>query len=183
MKHYNLHEKTEFLDLFLSTISKIYKGNEPLSRNYSPDNFKLEEFPYISIIVEDDRIIALSGLQIGRWGEKIGRISSRLWVDNSKRSKTSIPIEYASTIMIPEQIKFAQDNDFDLVFWSSHRPSPRVFHLMVERANNRKYGYKHIPLPYLYNVCLNSNNDSCWQHVAVVKLKDDAELNLPYKNN
>ena len=183
MKHYNLHEHIEFLDLFVSTVSKIYKSNEPLSKNYSPSNFKLEEFPYMSIIVEDDRIIALSGLQVGRWGEKIGRVSSRLWVDTSKRSKNSKPINYASTMMVPEQIKFAQDNDFDLVFWSSHRHSPRAFNRMVERANNCKYGYKHIPLPYLYNVCLNSNNESCWQHVSLVKLKDNAELNLPYKNN
>jgi len=174
MKHYNLKQQPKFLNQFYETIDEISQSSHPLAENYSRKRLNLDEFPFFNIVVEDDKIVAFGGLQEGRWGKGIGRVATRLWVRPDHRKKGAVPSEFNSKILMPEQIKWAEQNGYDLVFWSRQYPNNRNFVRMIERSNrNCPYGYHHEALPDVYNVCMDiSDDESCWQKVAVVKLKN-----------
>tara|TARA_B110000285_G_scaffold209202_1_gene249984 strand:- start:907 stop:1470 length:564 start_codon:yes stop_codon:yes gene_type:complete len=173
MKQYNLKTQPNLLDLFYSTQDSIAKTKHPLAENYSRKNLKLDEFSYFNVVVEDDIISAFSGLQTNRWGPKIGRVATRLWVHPNYRKKGGVPSDYNSSILMPNQIMWAETHGYDFVFWSRQYPYQRHFKRMIERSTrNCPYGYIHEPLPDIYNVCVDSKSDSCWQSVCVVKFKN-----------
>lgn len=174
MIHLNLLERPDLNDLFFSTLDTIDH------RNYNRKRIKLEEFCYFSLVLDDDKIAAFSGLMVGRWGSRIGRCASRLWVQPEYRNIGGTPSSFNSTMMMPNQILWAETSgEFDMVFWSREHPHKKHFQRMIDRSNRYcPYGYEHKPLPHIYNVCINSNDETCWQRIAYVEFNNDWSLNL-----
>jgi len=172
MIHYNLKKQPNLLEQFYKLQDDIEKQDHPLAINYSRKNLNLKDFPFFNCVVLDNKIIAFGGLQKTKWGEKIGRVATRLWVHPDHRKKGGVPSSFNSKILMPNQILWAEQNDYDLVYWSRQYPHQRHFKVMIDRSNrNCPYNYKHVPLPDIYNVCKDSTNPHCWQRVAVIELK------------
>lgn len=172
MIHYNLKQQPNLLEQFYKLQDDIEKEDHPLAINYSRKNLNLKDFPFFNCVTKDEKIIAFGGLQKTKWGKKIGRVATRLWVHKDYRKKGGVPSSFNSTILMPNQILWAEQNDYDLVYWSRQYPHQRHFKVMIDRSNrNCPYKYVHKPLPDIYNVCKDSDNQNCWQRVAVVELK------------
>lgn len=174
----------EIKDLFYQTLKNIQKSDFYLKDNYSDQMLRLDEMLMFNVVIDSDQILAFSGLQYGRWGKNVARVSSRLWYNPNIRiyfkerySEGSPNLRY----IMPEQIKTAKERyNLDLVFWSREKPyQSKVFNTLVENANKLcPYGFKHEPLDGLYNVCGNVDSKSCWQRICQIKFKD-RNLNLP----
>lgn len=181
MMHLNLRQHDEWLDSFYQTLGYAQSLNDPLSRNYTRDRIPLENFPYFSIVVISNQIVAFSGLQVGRWGDKIGRVASRLWVHPDWRSQNGRPSEFNSKVMMPHQTLWAQENGFDCVFFSREQPY-KHFDFIVKRSNKHcPFGFVYTTMPHIYNVCLNSDDETCWQKVAVCEFTSNT-LELPCRD-
>ena len=174
MIHYNLKQQHNLLDQFYRLQDDIEKEDHPLAINYSRKNLKLDDFPFFNCIVLNSKIIAFGGLQNTIWGDKIGRVATRLWVHPDHRRKGLVPSEFNSKMLMPNQILWAEQNGYELVYWSRQYPHQRHFKKMIERSNKHcPYHYEHKPLPDIYNVCKDSKNPHCWQRVAIIPLKTD----------
>jgi GNAT superfamily N-acetyltransferase len=173
--------------LFQKEMELIEERQERLHENYTWRRMNWKEYLSFTVLYDEeaDRIIGFSGLQYGRWGEKLARCASRLWVNPDYRGR-STPSNWNSRWMMPFQIKNAPDY-LDGVFWSREYPNHHNFPLMVQRANeNCSHGYQHTEQPGVWNVCRPVPNENainmdktCWQKVALIKFNPDFELNLP----
>lgn len=178
MKHVNLLEQTDLIDLFWNTIDTIDH------KNYNRKEINLDEFDYFSLVLDNDKIAAFSGLMTNRWGPRIGRCASRLWVQPEYRTNGLVPSNFNSTLMMPNQILWAENSrKYDMVFWSREYPHKRHFSKMVKRStSNCPYGYEHHALPHIYNVCKKGkSHHSCWQRIAYVEFNKQWELDLDTK--
>lgn len=177
MKHLNLKWHSEYLEDFYKTQEFAASLNDKLAKNYTKKDLNLDDFPFFSICIEEDIIVAFSGLYTGRWGPGIGRVASRLWVHPDFRSRNGVPSNYNSTVMMPNQALYAENNGYDLVFFSREAPYKHFDYICKRSTKACKYGYEWKPLDKEYNVCVNRDKPSCWQKVAVCKF-NDRELEL-----
>ena len=181
IQHLNLKSHEEWIDPFFQTLEYAQTLEDPLSRNYTKERIPLENFPFFSIVVISNQIVAFSGLQTGRWGGGIGRVASRLWVHPDWRSQNGRPSEFNSKIMMPHQTLFAQEHGFDCVFFSREKPY-KHFDFIVKRSNQKcPFGFEYKTMPKEYNVCLNSQDESCWQKIAVCEFTKNT-LELPERD-
>lgn len=180
MTHVNLLERPDLLELFWDTVDTIDH------KNYNRKEIDLTEFDYFSLVLDGDKIAAFSGLMKGRWGDRIGRCASRLWVQPEYRTQGLVPSDFNSTTMMPEQILWAENSGkYDMVFWSREYPHKRHFAKMVKRSTlNCPYGYIHQPLNLVYNVCKKGkDHEGCWQRIAYVEFNKEWGLDLDSRNN
>lgn len=174
MIHLNLKQHEEWIEPFYQTLGYAQSLDDPLSRNYTRERVPLDQFPFFSIVVIHNQIVAFSGLQEGRWGSGIGRVASRLWVHPDWRSQNGRPSEFNSKIMMPSQTLWAQENGYDCVFFSREKPY-KHFDYIVKRSNKHcPFGFVYTPMPKIYNVCMKENPDeTCWQKVAVCEFESN----------
>lgn len=173
MTHLNLFDNCELIPEFRALLDQISSSDEPLASNFSQKEFDLSQFLSINLLLDHNRIVAFSGLQYGRWGKDIGRISSRLWVNPLFR-KSSVPVDFNSKLFMPAQISMAKDRGLKGVFWSTARASNiKTFQKMIDRNNkNCPHKWNHVALDGEYNVCgKHSSNIQCIQRVAVIALE------------
>lgn len=156
MIHLNLLENLEYLDEFIETSKYAASIN---GINYK--DIDLREYDYMSICVDDRRIVAFSGLMKDRWGPGIGRVATRLWVDPEHRMLGGRPSAFNSTMMMPAQTKFAHENGYACVFFSREKGG-KHFNYICERSTNAcPYGYTYTPAGKV------RVSNSTWQYIAV----------------
>ena len=173
-RHCNLKENLSLLPVFHDLLDEIQGGNDTLKNNYTSKELNLDEFLYFSVIYipERDKIASFSGIQTRpHWPSTVARISSRLYTHPDYRKIGSVPSNFNSTIMMPEQKKWAKENGLSAVFWSREEASEMLMQKMIKRNESAcKYGFAERLLPGEYNVCkLESQNPSCWQKIAVTE--------------
>lgn len=174
------------MDKVLEELDFIATQSFPLVRNYSISNMTevIKEFFSFTVIMDENTVIAFSGLQFGRWQYDLVRCSSRLWVNPKYRGK-NIPSTWNSSMMMPHQLKIAEElNYIGACFWSREDPHNKNFDHMVTRNNeNCPYGYEHVALDNVYNICRLINNKincdvPCWQKIALITFNTDFKLEL-----
>lgn len=178
----------KLMDLLHKEMDLIGQSNDRLKDNYSWDKLNWDEFLSFTVVYdrERDKLISFGGLQFGRWGEKLARVSSRVYVNPDYRGGMR-PCIWYNKWMMPFQLKHAP-KWLDACFWSRDNPNKKNFPFMVKQANEYcRFGFHHEEQPGVYNVCRpipNSEkiNDSksCWQKVTLIKFNQDYELDLPH---
>lgn len=173
-RHCNLKENLSLLPVFENLLQEIQEGKDKLKNNYTPKELNLDEFLYFSVIYtpEKDKIVSFSGIQTRpHWPANVARISSRLYTHPDYRTVGSVPSNFNSTIMMPEQKKWAKENGLDAVFWSRENASNKLMEKMVKRNMNAcKYKFKEHLVQGNFNVCkLGVDKPACWQKVALTE--------------
>ena len=153
--HLNLLEHPEYYNEFLLTCK--------YAASIDGDNYNdidTYEYDYISLCITD-RIIAFSGLMKGRWGNGIGRVATRLWVDPEYRMIGGRPSAFNSTIMMPEQTRFAEKNGYNCVFFSREKGGKHFDYICQRSTDACPYGYMYTPAGKV------QVSNSTWQYIAV----------------
>ena len=181
-RHCNLKENLSLLPVFENLLQEIQEGNDKLKNNYTPKELHLDEFLYFSVIYipEKDKIVSFSGIQTRpHWPKDVARISSRLYTHPDYRKIGSVPSNFNSTIMMPEQKQWAKEAGLSAVFWSREEASDMLMSKMIRRNNSAcRYGFKEKLLQGNFNVCkLGVDKPACWQKIAITEFtKTDFEF-------
>lgn len=173
-RHCNLKENLHLLPVFHDLLDEIQGGNDTLKNNYTSKELNLDEFLYFSVIYipEKDKIASFSGIQTRpHWPSTVARISSRLYTHPDYRKIGSVPSNFNSTIMMPEQKKWAAENGLSAVFWSREEASDMLMQKMITRNESAcRYGFSERLLNGNYNVCKQGvNKPNCWQKIAITE--------------
>lgn len=173
-RHCNLKENLSLLPVFENLLQEIQEGNDKLKDNYTLQRINLEEFLYFSVIYipEKDKIVSFSGIQTrSHWPNTVARVSSRLYTHPDYRKLGSVPSNFNSTIMMPEQKQWAKEAGLSAVFWSREEASDMLMEKMIKRNQSAcKYGFTERLYDGIYNVCpLGTSTPSCWQKIVVTE--------------
>jgi len=158
--------------LWKETVDYISGTNDILKNNYI--NIKFNEFLSFPVVIENKKIICFSGLHYneGRWGKRLARFSSRMWIHPDYRIKSISkfiggPKFLNSTYCLPLQMQKAKEHGLDSVFISrEHNLIGFKQYIDLIKINcNLEFEIK----PNRYNVCGYTFDDQegCIQYVAV----------------
>lgn len=160
--------RPELWGLALQTIGN---SMDRLRHNYPLINFA--EFLSFPAVVENNEIICFSGLQydVTKWGEGIGRISSRMWIHPHYRVTgkfTGGEKFLNTTYCLPIQHACALNHNLNVVFISRER-NRRGFeqYLKLIKVN---LGSDFTLLPNQYNVGGGIEHPDLIQHVGIHNL-------------
>lgn len=173
----------ENINLWYSTLEKIAKGDDDLKSNYQ--NLHPEMFASLVVVIKDERILCFSGLQINsdRWGENIGRINSRMWIDPDYRFSGMVKFSGGNRFLnsyycLPLQLREAERRNLKCLFISrENNPQGLAEYFKLIKINcNVDFEL----LPDRYNVCghLDPIPESCKQFVGIYGDKSIWDLNM-----
>ena len=156
--------------LWHNVQSEIAKSEDKLKNNYiGLDPTKFVTFP---AVVDNDRLICFSALQMEqRWGSKIARCSTRMWIHPDYRftgmTKFTGGNKFLNTTYcLPVQIAKAKELNLDCIF-ISREDTPNAFteYIKLVKINTAETFEL---LDSMVNVCgITPVPDSCRQYVAV----------------
>jgi hypothetical protein len=163
--------------LWMGFQNLLITDHSRLKDNYvGLDPRQFECFP---CLIENNQIICFSALQVSpdRWGHKIGRVSTRMWIHPSYRFASLTRFTGGSkylntTYCLPMQIEYAKQMDLDLLFISREEN----FKGFAEYINLvwTNCQHKFILEQEKFNVCgsLDPVPESCKQWVAYLELNN-----------
>ena len=163
-------------ELWDNAIIYIKTINDRLKDNYLNINFN--EFLSFPVVVKDEKIICFSGLQYNeqRWGIRVGRFSSRMWIHPDYRiqslSKFLGGEKFLNSMYcLPVQLEKAREARLDTIFISrEHNLVGFGQYLNLLKIN---CGLDFEMKTNRYNVC--GEDAVCAQYVAVHNLTDMGE--------
>lgn len=161
----------------LLTFKDFIKENclqDPLYENYA--NLDLKDFICLTAVLEQDEIIALSGVQSkpDRWGVNTVRMSTRFWMHPKFRISALSKYDpeqrfyFNSQLMIPHQLEFLKQLGVNFAIITREGDYRRSFGKFIDLVNyHNKTNFR--VLPGIYNVCdhMPVVPESCQQIVAV----------------
>jgi hypothetical protein len=162
-------------DLWDQYQAYLLTTNDDLKDNYVGLN--PQDFACFPVVIINNQIVCFSALQISkdRWGEGIGRVSTRMWIHPDYRHKgrfTGGNKFLNTTYCLPLQLAKARSLGLDCVFISrEHNPKAFEHYLDLIKINcNITFAIE----SKRYNVCgsLDPIPESCKQWVAVYQLTD-----------
>lgn len=166
-----------YFELWEEVKQRIANSDDLLKENYV--NLNPSEFVSLPVLIDNNKIICFSGLQINikKWGEGIARCSSRMWIDPEYRfaglQKFTEGDKFLNSFhCLPIQLKKAHELNLDCLFISRHG-NPRAFKKYGDLVNsNLNTSFK--MLKHKYNVCgsLDPIPESCKQHILIHFLTD-----------
>jgi hypothetical protein len=169
----------QYSDLWNDVQREISKSNDKLKNNYVDlDPTKFVTFP---AVVKNDMLICFSALQMEhRWGPKIARCSTRMWIHPEYRFTgmtrfTGGPKFLNTTYCLPVQLRKAKELNLDCIF-ISREDTPNAFaeYIKLVKINTAE---TFVLLDSMVNVCgINPVPDSCRQYVAVNYLTDNGSV-------
>jgi hypothetical protein len=169
----DLSKDDTYIDLWYEYQSEMMESDDPLIENYLYLNPKL--FACFSTVIEENRIVCFSALQINKWGDKLARCSTRMWIHPDHRlpgmSKFSGGDRFLNTTYcLPLQIAEAKKLGIECLFIS--RENNRVGFQEYINLIKINCGYDFFLEEQQYNVCGSEDPipDSCKQFVAVCPL-------------
>lgn len=145
---------------------------DSLKSNYI--NLDFSQFISFPCVVKNEKIICFSGLQYDerKWGKKIARCSSRMWVHPDHRQLGLSTLSGGdkflnTTYCVPVQIAKARELLLDTVFVSREK-NPKSFGKYIDLVKTNCDLLFDIK-PHRYNVCgnIDLHLESCKQWVAV----------------
>jgi hypothetical protein len=162
-------------ELWHAALDTISSGTDALKENYKSIDFA--QFLSFTCLVEDNRIIAFSGLQYdqSKWGPKFARCSSRMWIHPDHRIThlkkfTGGQAFLNSYYCVPHQIMVAKSKGLDGIFVS--REHNRVGFIEYLKLLGTNTDHEFSILDHRYWVCGSVRDSSCLQHIGVHYLND-----------
>lgn len=171
----DLSANTSYQKLWEDTLDIISTSTDKLKANYlGLDPSKFESFP---VVIIDNQIVCFSGLQMeDRWGLKIARCSTRMWIHPNYRhsGKFTSGSKFLNTsFCLPLQFAKAKLLNLDCLF-ISRESTPSAFGEYIKLVK-RNTGQEFTILPDMINVCgITPVPDTCKQWVAVSLLNDQS---------
>ena len=160
-------------ELWSDAVKEIEKGNEYLRENYL--NIDFSQFLSFPCVVADGKIVCFSGLQYDekKWGQKLARCSSRMWVHPDYRVQSLTKFSGGSkflnsTYCLPVQFQKANELGLDALFISREKNLSGFKKYLNLITINCQVGFE--LKPQRYWVCGSSTDIRCCQHVAVTNL-------------
>lgn len=183
MKIIELLDKTpETEQLWSKVVHFIKTLDDELVENYITIDFS--KFVTLPAIVENDEIICFSGLQVdeSKWGPKIGRCSSRMWIHPNYRKKSLTTFsggnQYLNSFfLVPIQLDTARRIGLEACFISREK-NRRGFARYLQLVQNNT-GVEFVLLPNTYDVS-GADNSLVVQHVGIWDITGNG---LTYWNN
>lgn len=185
---YDILKSEEWKTRVLNSIPEILESGHHNAENYRDLEKRLPDYECFNAIVEDEKLVAISGLYNGGiYPNNTARILDRTYYynwnkDEGTKSVFRSDTRYNSFYAIPYQIAVAKEKGFSSVFISMQTPSKRrALSWLIK--NQPTYNFE--LLDGLYNTCkclkngTISPNPLCWQNVALHYLTDDTEFALP----
>lgn len=168
-------------------------SQDPLYENYA--NLDLADFICLTAVIEDDIIVALSGVQSkpDRWGSNTVRMSTRFWMHPKYRINALSKYDPAqrfyfnSQLMIPFQLDYLKALGIRFAIITREGNYRRSFTKFIDLVNHHN-GTNFTVLDGIFNVCnhMPSVPESCQQIVAVHSFDNtpfDIELSKLHKEN
>ena len=169
----------------VDSIPEIVNSGHHNSKNYVDLESRLYEYECFTVLVENDKLLAISGLyNNGEYPNNTARILDRTYYydwnkDGGMFSPYRKDLRYNSFYVIPYQMNVAKVRGFDSVFISMQNPKKRR---ALEMMTRRQPEYKFEMLPDLYNTLPISNpegNERCWQNISVHYITNNKSFDLP----
>ena len=181
MKLIDVIQQEEWTKPLLRQIDRISLDDHHNKDNYLDFAQRLAKYDSFTILVDGDKILAMSGLfNAGTFNINTIRALDRTYYFNWQNK--SLNARYSSSYFWPAHANKAKELGYDSVFFSVQNiKKRRAFHNLAKRCTPTVE-----ILPDLYNTCRripNSDNainehQSCWQNIAIHKFKD-CEFDLP----
>lgn len=157
-------------EMWVETIKQISESDDPLKDNYLNINFK--DFLSFTAVVSNERIICFSGLQYDstKWGTKIGRISSRMWVHPDYRFRGLTKFTGGEKFLnsyycVPKQLEVAKANQLSCVFVSREHNREAFKEYLELLKINAKSEFE--LLHKRYWVCGSVRSVGCLQYIGL----------------
>jgi hypothetical protein len=168
----NLAHNSKYNKLWANTVDLIRQSSDRLRENYLTIN--PADFASFPAVIDNNQIVCFSALQLAeeKWGAKIGRVSTRMWIHPDYRHAgkfTSGTKFLNTTYCLPLQLADARILGLDTVF-ISREENLRGFqeYLKLIKVN---CGFDFSLEDQKYNVCgIYPVPESCKQWVAVCHL-------------
>lgn len=168
----DISKDRQFDSIWEKTLEKIALGDDRLKSNYT--TLDPTSFACFTALIDKDEIVCFSALQISskKWGDKIARCSTRMWISPEKRFNGMTKFSHGSKFLnsyycLPLQIAEAKKLGIECLFMSRDE-NPIAFAKFSELVNNN-CGTQFICLKDRYNVCGNLNPipHSCKQYISI----------------
>lgn len=164
----------ELLLIKFKSFIKEYCSQDPLYDNYA--NLDLNDFICLTAVIEDDNIVALSGVQSkpDRWGPNTVRISTRFWMHPNYRINALSKYNpeqrfyFNSQLMIPYQLTYLKTLGVKFAIITREGNYRRSFTKFIKLVNHHN-GTNFTVLDGTFNVCNHMPivPESCQQMIAV----------------
>lgn len=155
--------------------TQIINSTDPLIGNYR--NLNPKTFACFPAVIEQNKIVCFSALQVDKWGPNIGRCSTRMWIHPDYRlsgmTKFSGGNKFLNTTYcLPVQFEEAKKLGIDCLFIS--REGNRLGFQQYLNLIKINCGYQFILEENQYNVCKVENPipESCKQFIAICPLTE-----------
>jgi len=175
-------DKPYWQSILLEKVNKIKETTHHNASNYLNFHVRLPLYDSFVILVDDDNILAMSGLFNGNiYPQNISRALDRTYYFENKKSRGfNKEYYYASKYMLPYQVEIAKKLNKAAVFVSIQNLNKRKAFLRFCKNSHNLL----TPLENLYNTCRQINNTInndvlCWQNVAIHKIDPNYNLILP----
>jgi hypothetical protein len=165
--------------MWTETVREISESGDSLKDNYLNINFT--DFLSFTAVVNNSKIICFSGLQYdcSKWGSKIARISSRMWIHPSYRFRGMTKFTGGEKFLnsyycIPRQIEVAKANQLSSLFVSREHNRQAFSEYLELLKINTQCEFK--LLDKRYWVCGPSvRSNGCLQHIGLYHLSLDGK--------
>lgn len=179
-----------WLNLFKKMIKDLHliSPNDKLLKNYLNLDLEYSNYESFTLLTENKKIIAFSGMHGDIYSDGISRVLSRLYYTPEIRSKSlngrTLP-SLASRHMLPIHFEKAVQLNKSHIFLSFEGLNRRPFCFKLAKALGDYYNqdwYVHKEMcntaRLLPNGELNMNSD-VWQNIIVLHLNDKKKFSLP----
>ncbi len=153
-----------------ATVDQIRRSDDPLRDNYLNINFK--DFLSFTAVVNDNQIVCFSGLQYdpNKWGTKIARISSRMWIHPDYRFSGLTRFSGGERFLnsyycVPKQLEIARAKQLSCVFVSREHNRVAFNEYLALLKINADCEFE--LLQKRYWVCGSVRNDGCLQYIGL----------------
>lgn len=160
-----------YWDEFQRTLTS---STDRLKANYI--NLNPKDFVSFPVVIKDNKIVCFSALQMtARWGNKVARASTRMWIHPDYRFKGMTRFTGGSKFMntyycLPLQMAKARTLGLDCVF-ITREENPKAFFKEYKQLIKSNCNEEFIPLDYKIDTCgLIPIPETCKQYVMVTHL-------------
>lgn len=176
---YDIYENDYWYERLLDKIKIIPSQNHPKHENYMNFDILLQRYKTFNIIVSNNEILAMAGINTWRWDEGVARVLDKSyyfnWRERSSKLNTFVQQNnnyprLLTEYILPTQYEWCRKNNFSVVMISTENyKRRRVFNKQILGVND-KFGYNFKLLDGMRKTC--SGDKSCWQNIHIDYLQE-----------
>lgn len=155
---------------------------DPLYENYV--DLTLDQYCYFVTAVYENTIVSFGAIEYAphKWGDKIARVLTRFWIHPDFRSngltKWGPGAVRFSPIILADQIAYLNtQNNIKVAMITREGKYSKSFKEITKLASSVSVDSFEIS-ENIYNVCGDSNDDSCYQMIALSSISDENKWNI-----